>query len=262
VRRAFAAGDFSARARPDVGPSDIRALALGFNAMAAKVEALVAAQKRFASDASHQLRTPITALMLRIEGLRESLKPTKKIALRFDALETEIARLNRLIDGLLALGRAGSEGVSIVTVNASDVVRERVESWRSLAEESELFIESDIEDGITISAADSALEHIIDVYLDNALSLSPRGSTIHVTLNREGARVVLRVEDQGPGVSPEVSLRAFDRFWRGENSYEGSGLGLAIVRQLADASGADVALAPRQGHPSGADASASFLSAE
>jgi signal transduction histidine kinase len=262
VSRAFAAGDFSARARPDVGPSDIRALALGFNAMAAKVEALVAAQKRFASDASHQLRTPITALMLRIEGLRESLKPTKKIALRFDALETEIARLNRLIDGLLALGRAGSEGVSIVTVNASDVVRERVESWRSLAEESELFIESDIEDGITISAADSALEHIIDVYLDNALSLSPRGSTIHVTLNREGARVVLRVEDQGPGVSPEVSLRAFDRFWRGENSYEGSGLGLAIVRQLADASGADVALAPRQGHPSGADASASFLSAE
>jgi signal transduction histidine kinase len=262
VSRAFAAGDFSARARPDVGPSDIRALALGFNAMAAKVEALVAAQKRFASDASHQLRTPITALMLRIEGLRESLKPTKKIALRFDALETEIARLNRLIDGLLALGRAGSEGVSIVTVNASDVVRERVESWRSLAEESELFIESDIEDGITISAADSALEHIIDVYLDNALSLSPRGSTIHVTLHREGARVVLRVEDQGPGVSPEVSLRAFDRFWRGENSYEGSGLGLAIVRQLADASGADVALAPRQGHPSGADASASFLSAE
>jgi signal transduction histidine kinase len=262
VSRAFAAGDFSARARPDVGPSDIRALALGFNAMAAKVEALVAAQKRFASDASHQLRTPITALMLRIEGLRESLKPTKKIALRFDALETEIARLNRLIDGLLALGRAGSEGVSIVTVNASDVVRERVESWRSLAEESERFIESDIEDGITISAADSALEHIIDVYLDNALSLSPRGSTIHVTLHREGARVVLRVEDQGPGVSPEVSLRAFDRFWRGENSYEGSGLGLAIVRQLADASGADVALAPRQGHPSGADASASFLSAE
>ena len=243
---AFAGGDFSARAREDVGPSDIRALAGGFNAMAEKVSALVETQRRFASDASHQLRTPLTALMLRIEGLRESVKPTAKVTERFDALEQEIARLNRLIDGLLALGRAGAEKTPVISVDASTLARERVESWRSLAEESGVTLDSHIEDNVTISAAETALEHILDVYIDNALAVSPAGSTITVLLTREGSAVTLLVQDEGPGVSDEVARRAFDRFWRGGSSYEGSGLGLAIVKELADASGASVALESRE----------------
>lgn len=243
---AFAGGDFSARAREDVGPSDIRALAGGFNAMAEKVSALVETQRRFASDASHQLRTPLTALMLRIEGLRESVKPTAKVTERFDALEQEIARLNRLIDGLLALGRAGAEKTPVISVDASTLARERVESWRSLAEESGVTLDSHIEDNVTITAAETALEHILDVYIDNALAVSPAGSTITVLLTREGSAVTLLVQDEGPGVSDEVARRAFDRFWRGGSSYEGSGLGLAIVKELADASGASVALESRE----------------
>jgi signal transduction histidine kinase len=243
---AFAGGDFSARAREDVGPSDIRALAGGFNAMAEKVSALVETQRRFASDASHQLRTPLTALMLRIEGLRESVKPTAKVTERFDALEQEIARLNRLIDGLLALGRAGAEKTPVISVDASTLARERVESWRSLAEESGVTLDSHIEENVTITAAETALEHILDVYIDNALAVSPAGSTITVLLTREGSAVTLLVQDEGPGVSDEVARRAFDRFWRGGSSYEGSGLGLAIVKELADASGASVALESRE----------------
>ena len=243
---AFAGGDFSARAREDVGPSDIRALAGGFNAMAEKVSALVETQRRFASDASHQLRTPLTALMLRIEGLRESVKPTAKVTERFDALEQEIARLNRLIDGLLALGRAGAEKTPVISVDASTLARERVESWRSLAEESGVTVDSHIEDNVTITAAETALEHILDVYIDNALAVSPAGSNITVLLTREGSAVTLLVQDEGPGVSDEVARRAFDRFWRGGSSYEGSGLGLAIVKELADASGASVALESRE----------------
>ena len=243
---AFAGGDFSARAREDVGPSDIRALAGGFNAMAEKVSALVETQRRFASDTSHQLRTPLTALMLRIEGLRESVKPTAKVTERFDALEQEIARLNRLIDGLLALGRAGAEKTPVISVDASTLARERVESWRSLAEESGVTVDSHIEDNVTITAAETALEHILDVYIDNALAVSPAGSTITVLLTREGSAVTLLVQDEGPGVSDEVARRAFDRFWRGGSSYEGSGLGLAIVKELADASGASVALESRE----------------
>ena len=243
---AFAGGDFSARAREDVGPSDIRALAGGFNAMAEKVSALVETQRRFASDASHQLRTPLTELMLRIEGLRESVRPTAKVTERFDALEQEIARLNRLIDGLLALGRAGAEKTPVISVDASTLARERVESWRSLAEESGVTLDSHIEDNVAITAAETALEHILDVYIDNALAVSPAGSTITVLLTREGSAVTLLVQDEGPGVSDEVARRAFDRFWRGGSSYEGSGLGLAIVKELADASGASVALESRE----------------
>lgn len=224
--------------------------------MADKVSALVETQRRFASDASHQLRTPITALMLRIEGLRESLKPTKKVSERFDALETEVSRLNRLIDGLLALGRAGSDKAAVVSIDASAIVRERVESWTSLAEESGITLTATIDDGVSIRAVETALEHIVDVYVDNALSVSPEGSTLEVSLTREGSRVTLCVRDQGPGVSDEVSSRAFDRFWRGGSSYEGSGLGLAIVKQLADASGATVSLRNRDS--GGAEAIAVF----
>ena len=255
---AFAGGDFSARAREDVGPSDIRALATRFNSMAVKVSALLETQTRFASDASHQLRTPITALMLRIESLREMVKPTKKTAERFDALEYEITRLNRLIDGLLALGRAGAEREALREVEATAVVAERVASWQKLASESECQVTLEAEEGVTIWAVESALEHIIDVYLDNALSLSPAGSKVEVSLVREGSRVVLSVRDQGPGVSPEDAERAFDRFWRGAHSYEGSGLGLAIVKNMAEASNAEVSLSARES--GGAEARAVFRS--
>ena len=253
---AFAAGDFSARAREDVGPSDVRALAARFNSMAVKVAALVDTQKRFASDASHQLRTPITALMLRIEALRELVKPTKKTTERFDALEYEITRLNRLIDGLLALGRAGANQESRVRIDATTVVRERVASWQKLASESGSTVSLEADEGVAIWAVESALENIIDVYLDNALSLSPAGSQIDVRLTAEGSHVVLSVCDQGPGLSSQESERAFDRFWRGSQSYEGSGLGLAIVKQMADASNAEVSLTARD--VGGAEARAVF----
>jgi signal transduction histidine kinase len=94
------------------------------------------------------------------------------------------------------------------------------------------------------------------VYIDNALAVSPAGSTITVLLTREGSAVTLLVQDEGPGVSDEVARRAFDRFWRGGSSYEGSGLGLAIVKELADASGASVALERRD--DGGAQARAVF----
>ena len=84
----------------------------------------------------------------------------------------------------------------------------------------------------------------------------PAGSTITVLLTREGSAVTLLVQDEGPGVSDEVARRAFDRFWRGGSSYEGSGLGLAIVKELADASGASVALETREN--GGAQARAVF----
>ena len=161
-----------------------------------------------------------------------------------------------MIDGLLALGRAGAEKAPVVTIDASAVVRERVESWTSLAEESGTTLTAAIDEGVTIRAVETALEHILDVYLDNALSVSPEGSTLDVALTNEGSEVTLSVKDQGPGVSGEVSTRAFDRFWRGGSSYEGSGLGLAIVKQLADASGARVSLINRVS--SGAEALAVF----
>lgn len=253
----LAAGKLDERVSETEGPPELRALARSFNQMAERLGGLLEQQRRFASDASHQLRTPLTALRLRIEGLRESMKPRGKNLERFDAIEDEIARLSRLIDGLLALGRAGSSSVAVEGVDASSIVRERVEGWQLLAEEASRTLVAEIEPGVKVLALPTALEQIVDVYLDNALSLTPEGGTISVTLRSEKDVATLTVEDEGPGVSKEVAERAFDRFWRGQSQYEGSGLGLAIVKQLADACGASVSLdANRDGR--GASAKAVF----
>lgn len=252
----FAQGDFSSRAREDVGPSDVRILARAFNTMGDKVERLVDQQQRFASDASHQLRTPITALTLRLDALHDSLKPGRKTDEQFEAISAELGRLNRLIDGLLALGRASIDAVERVMVDASAIVSQRVEGWESLAEEAGITLNCDAHQGLTVWSVPQGIENILDVYLDNALSVSATGGAIDVVLRPVDGRVELRVGDRGPGVSDLAAVRAFDRFWRGDTDYQGSGLGLAIVKQLADASGAEVGLVSREG--GGAEAFALF----
>ena len=89
-------------------------------------------------------------------------------------------------------------------------------------------------------AVPSAAEQIIDNYLDNALEVVPDNSQIVVTITTGAAHVDLTVDDQGPGLSPEDRVRAFDRFWRGRQDDTGSGLGLAVVSALAQASGGRV----------------------
>lgn len=253
---AISKGDLTARAREDVGPSDIRALAQAFNTMADRVGLLVEEQKRFASDASHQLRTPLTAIMLRLEGLRTSLASTPKTDERFDAIEAEVARLNRLIDGLLALGRSGAVGQEVGVVDASAICVERVASWRNLAEEAGKHVRSEIEFELEVRAVPTAVEQILDIFLDNALALEPPGGAVHVSLRRVDNTIVLSVEDNGPGLSPEHEMRAFDRFWRGPNDYQGTGLGLSIAQQLASRSGAELTLTNRP--EGGAVAQATF----
>lgn len=244
---AIAEGDFSARVNDQTGPPETRSVARAFNLMATRVGRMVDQQKQFASDASHQLRTPITALMLRTDALREVVESQPVALEKVDAIEAELARLNRLIDGLLVLGRAGSDSQTVEVVPASSVCEERVRAWESLAEEANRHLIGHVTPDIRVSCVPTALEHILDVYIDNALSHTPEGGTIVVSLTTEAGRAIVDVTDEGPGVSEEEATRAFDRFWRGSSDYEGTGLGLAIAKQLAEASGAEVSLASREG---------------
>lgn len=109
---------------------------------------------------------------------------------------------------------------------------------------------------LQVVAVPNAIEQIVDNYIDNALAVSPTDSVIVVHVEITGPLAVLHVMDQGPGLSPEECVRAFDRFWRAQSDKNGSGLGLAIVAQLARASGGKAELVPRA--TGGLDASASF----
>jgi signal transduction histidine kinase len=243
---ALSRGDLSVRAPEPRGPREVRELAQAFNLMARRLQSLVDEQKAFAADASHQLRTPLTALQLRIDRLRESLGSKTASSKKFDDIEREIYRMRRLIEGLLALGRASSEDLSREQIDLAKVVRERVDEWTGLAEENGATLTLSSPESVRVLAVPTAVEQIIDNYIDNALSALDGGKSIEVNVSVNGNHVTVDVTDDGKGISAEDAKRAFDRFWRGNATHQGTGLGLAIVRQLAEASDAEVKLIPRE----------------
>jgi signal transduction histidine kinase len=257
----FAEGDLAVRAEERTGAPELRSLARSFNKMAERLASALDQQRRFAADASHQLRTPLTALRLRLERARElvGVDPAESVD-RITAASTEADRLETLVEGLLQLSRGEGTIAAVAPTDIAAVARERVEHWRALAEESGVTLSYRGPASVVVLASESAVEQIVDNYVDNALGVSPRGGELVVAIEPGDHQATLHVLDSGPGLPAADLSRAFDRFWRGrsEENVErgGSGLGLSIVAQLAAASGATVTLANRPG--GGLDARASF----
>ncbi len=244
-----AGGDFESRAVVDEGGPEIRGLASSFNAMTERISTLVARQRSFAGDASHQLRTPLTALRLQLERAAANID-TDPVAARGDieAASEETERLQRLVEGLLMLARAEQGTLATEPVDVAATVNERVAIWSHLAEERGVALTAGHVAPVTAVGVHGALEQIVDNYIDNALNVSRPGNEITISAGAVDGWAVISVADRGPGMPTDQLQHAFDRFWRSASAgHSGSGLGLAIVRQLAEASGGQVALANRPG---------------
>ena len=254
-------GDLQARVDVDAGPPEVREVGLAFDEMADRLVELMDAQEAFVADASHQLRTPLTALRLRLENLEAEVDGA-------DALEDlagarrETQRLSRLVDGLLTLARADREGDDHdrEAVDVDALVAERLEAWRPIAEECEVELVGEPSD-LRILATEDRVSQVLDNLLSNAIDASPSGSSLRVSAQPcEPRWVELHVVDEGPGLDDEQRRHAFDRFWRtdrvagdeGRPALGGSGLGLAIVRRLVQADGGQVEL--READSGGVDA--------
>lgn len=256
----LAAGDLTTRAATTAGPPEVRSLAASFDTMADRLERLVATQRAFAGDASHQLRTPLTALRLRIEHASAIAATDPDAAARhLDAATVEIDRLSRLVEGLLALARAEGTAAAVEVVDVAAALDERARHWRPLADERGVTLALDLPRTATARAIPGAVEQVVDGYVDNALDVSPPGSTLRLRVEAADTDVTLHVIDQGPGLTAEQRARAFDRFWQGPGARTGSGLGLAITRQVVNAGGGTVDLRPATG--GGIDATATFPAA-
>ncbi len=239
---AFGQGDLGARAEVPRGPPELRELTERFNATAARLEELVDSQKEFVADASHQLRTPLAALRLRLENLELEIEPDGDAAADVAGSLAEVARLSRLVDGLLALARADRSPPPAVPVGLVTVVDARVEAWSAFADEHEVEFRSAVARDLTVRTAADRLDQVLDNVIANAIEVSPAGGHITITAARVGSAVELTVADEGPGLSAEERAHAFDRFWRQSRAHGGSGLGLAIVRRLVAADGGSVRL--------------------
>lgn len=243
------AGDLGARAAEDRGPPQIRALATEFNHMASRLSELLSAQTRFVADASHQLRSPLTALRLRLENLEAAAAPESAEGMA--AAGREVQRLSRIVDGLLTLSRAGEDEPRREPVGIDDVIAQRCDAWAALAEEKQVDLSRGA-DGTAVVATlvPGDLDQMLDNLLANALEATPEGGRIRVWADtRRDGRAAIHVTDDGPGMSEAELGRAFDRFWQGSRSSRGrSGLGLAIVRQLAGRNDLAVELHPVDPH--------------
>jgi len=252
----LAEGDLSARA-DERGAPEIKSLSRSFNLMADRLDGLVTQQRTFAADASHQLRTPLTALRLKLERARDMVTQDPTGAeVRIAAAEAEADRLGSIIEGLLMLSRTEATSAPVEVFDVAAIARARIEHWQPLAAESAIKVRYEGPVAALALAVPTAVEQIIDNFVDNALSIVPAKSTLTVRVAKSAATVELHVLDQGPGMSSDDCARAFDRFWRAASDNKGSGLGLAIVAQLARASSATAALTPRP--EGGIDASVRF----
>lgn len=243
---ALGAGDLAVRAAVPKGPDEIRVLAESFNATAARLEQLVGTQRAFIADASHQLRTPLAALRLRLENLEAVV--SGHAAEDLEGALAEVGRLSRLVDGLLALTRAEQSTSSPVSLSIEQLLAGRADAWEAFAAERHVRIDTVSSSGLAVRATPGRLEQVVDNLLNNALEVAPEGSTVHLEARGRGSWVELRVADEGPGM-PEVDrARAFDRFWQSAGARPDGrvkdhfGLGLAIVRELVVADGGHVRL--------------------
>ena len=243
----LAAGDFTQRATEDEGPAEVRSLARSFNTMTRQISTLVSTQRAFVGDASHQLRTPLTALRLQLERAAAIVNTDPDGAReRLEAASEETERLQRLVEGLLMIARSDGSRPELARIDVSALVRERAEVWGPFADERGVRLAVACPDGLAAMAVPNGLEQIIDNYVDNAMTVAAPGNTIMISASRRHDLVNVHVTDEGPGMAPEHLARAFDRFWRAPDAaHGGSGIGLAVAHHLAELSGGSVELRNR-----------------
>ncbi|MFE1858833.1 sensor histidine kinase [Streptomyces anandii] len=226
-------GALDERAEVGDGPPEVRRLASTFNTMAARMETLVHGHRAVIADVSHQLRTPLAALRLRLDVLAACAEAGT--AAELASAQEEITRLSRLVDGLLAVARAEQATPRPVAVRVDEVVAERVAAWAPVAEERGVRLTASRGAALSAGLGPGHLEQILDNLIANAVDAVPEGG--HVTLDHQAvdglARV--RVRDDGPGMSAGTKAVAFRRF--GNPEARGSGLGLAIVHRLVTSNG-------------------------
>jgi signal transduction histidine kinase len=241
----FADGDLRTEELPGTGPPELRELAATMSAMAARLDALLTSQRSFVADASHQLRTPLTALRLRLENVESGLD--EPAAGEVAAAIEETRRLADLVNQLLLLARVDERPV-LEPTDVGGLARDRVDTWGAVAQGSDVTLHLDAPDPVRPAlAVRGAVEQVLDNLIDNALAVSSPDTTITIAVRDTDDAVELTVSDQGPGLPDDQKADALRRFWRGDTSTPGTGLGLAIVDRLIAASGGSLRLADAPG---------------
>jgi signal transduction histidine kinase len=247
-------GDFSTRVLVS-GKDEIAQLADAFNDMAAQLEqaaaaerALDEARRNLVAWASHDLRTPLTSLRAMIDALADGVVIDPKTVNRYlHQSQNEITRMSKLIDDLFELAQldAGYLDLEFEWITLSDLISDTLESFAAQAKAKDVSLGGFVSPEVDPAwGAMDKLSRVLDNLLSNALRHTPQGGQINLRAIVEDNQILVQIEDNGTGISPQDLPHIFDRFYRGESSrsreYGGVGLGLAIVKGLIEAHGGDI----------------------
>jgi two-component system, OmpR family, sensor kinase len=236
-------GDLSTRAGDVGGASEVEELGQSFDEMADRLERSAQAQREFVANASHQLRTPLTAMKLQLEGAIAEA-PDEELRGRLEAADREVDRLSGIVDRLLVMAREIEEGTS-ARVDLREATDRAVARWNERSGHRESTVVARGRGG-SARVDPTDLDQILDNLLDNATAYAPGEVTIES--GGSNGQVFVAVEDRGPGIAPEDLARVTERFYRGRGAPSGgSGLGLAIARQLVEKWGGTLSVESSRG---------------
>ena len=242
--RAVANGDLSTRVHAS-GPDDMRALSDSFNYMAASLEQSDSDRRNMLADIAHELRTPITILRGRLEGIVDGVYSASPEQIS-PALE-ETYLLERLVEDLRLLTLAETRQLHFERnkVNLNEIAMRVIDLFQAEAEDKKIKLSFEEKDGDSIVLVDSQrIKQVVGNLVSNALRYTPEGGNVQLTVQKNAGNVILSVCDDGPGVAADDLPSIFLRFWRVEKSRSrasgGAGLGLAIARQLVEAQGGQI----------------------
>jgi signal transduction histidine kinase len=244
--RRVGAGDLQARGVVE-GSAEQQDVARAFNTMADRLTQALEAQREFVANASHQLRTPLTGLRLRIEAA-DMANTDPDVRADLAAAEAETLRLARLVTNLLTLASADAPAPPSEPVDLAAAGRAAEARWVARAEHEGRRVVAEAAAPVLGQGNADDLATSLDNLIENALVHTPRGSAVRITWGREGAEAFVAVLDEGPGISDQDAATAFERFRRGATRPEGgggTGLGLAIVGALAARWGGSASLRRR-----------------
>jgi heavy metal sensor kinase len=227
---------------------ELERLANSLNRMIERLQDSLQQNRRFIADASHELRTPLTIMRGELEHMVESSHSRPEWQHSAASVLEEVERLTRIVEGLFAISRldAGEAQAEWRPFDLASLAGETAGQMSLLAEDKGITITTETASNVMMLGDRSRMKQVIVNVLDNAIKFTGDGGNVHISVERVGGMVELRVADNGVGIPVEAQSRVFDRFFRVDSARSrdngGAGLGLAIVKSICLAHGGEVCL--------------------